>query len=206
MPTAYLSPSQLKELTDVSVNPGAPQDGYPLIWNNATAKWEAGSVPRVNGLRFPATQVGNSNPNTLDDYEEGTFNPTLVDVSQGSGVDYESTGYAYDWSTGGYTKIGGICTYSGFIGISQKPARDSGRWVFLSTPFIADPLMLIHVVPNSLSSYNGLWSIGTAEPTTNVAYAYLSKATSFSAGTSLITLADLQVGLRISFCFSYRAI
>ncbi len=206
MPTAYLSPSQLKELTDVSVNPGAPQDGYPLIWNNATAKWEAGTVPKVNGLRFPATQVGNSNPNTLDDYEEGTFNPTFVDVNPGLGVDYQSTGYAYDWSIGGYTKIGGICTYFGFIGITQKPARDSGRWVFLSTPFIGDPLVLTHVMPNSLSSYGGLWSIGTAEPVTNVTYAYLSKATSFSEGTSLVTLADLQVGLRISFCFSYRAI
>jgi len=41
VPTAYLSPSQLKELTDVSVNPGAPQDGYPLVWNNTNGKWEA---------------------------------------------------------------------------------------------------------------------------------------------------------------------
>jgi hypothetical protein len=43
VPTAYLSPSQLKELTDVSVNPGAPQDGYPLIWNQAAGRWQAGN-------------------------------------------------------------------------------------------------------------------------------------------------------------------
>jgi len=44
VPTAYLSPSQLKELTDVSVNPGVGQDGYPLVWNNTTGKWEASNA------------------------------------------------------------------------------------------------------------------------------------------------------------------
>jgi hypothetical protein len=44
VPTAYLSPSQLKELTDVSVNPGSGQDGYPLVWNNTTNKWEASNA------------------------------------------------------------------------------------------------------------------------------------------------------------------
>ena len=41
MPTAYLSPSQLKELTDVSVSPGAGQNDYPLTWNNTTGRWVA---------------------------------------------------------------------------------------------------------------------------------------------------------------------
>ena len=54
MPTAYLSPSQLKELTDVSVNPGSGQDGYSLIWNNATAKWVSDSLPPM----WPATPTG----------------------------------------------------------------------------------------------------------------------------------------------------
>jgi hypothetical protein len=41
MPTAYLSPFQLKELTDVSVNPGSGQNNYSLTWNNANSRWEA---------------------------------------------------------------------------------------------------------------------------------------------------------------------
>lgn len=54
MPTAYLSASQLKELTDVSVNPGAEQDGYPLVWNQTAGKWQAkdisqGNINLVNG-------------------------------------------------------------------------------------------------------------------------------------------------------------
>ena len=47
MPTAYLSPSQLKELTDVSVAPGAGQNGYPLTWNNTTGRWVASGINRL---------------------------------------------------------------------------------------------------------------------------------------------------------------
>ncbi len=45
MPTAYLSPSQLKELTDVSVNPEVGQNGYPLIWNSSLGKWVISLLP-----------------------------------------------------------------------------------------------------------------------------------------------------------------
>jgi hypothetical protein len=45
VPTAYLSPSQLRDLTDVSVNPGAPQDGYPLVWDNDLGKWVISTLP-----------------------------------------------------------------------------------------------------------------------------------------------------------------
>ena len=48
MPTAYLSPSQLKELTDVSVNPGSGQNGYPLVWNQAAGRWQAQQVAYSN--------------------------------------------------------------------------------------------------------------------------------------------------------------
>ena len=54
MPTAYLSPSQLKELTDVSVNPGSGQDGYSLIWNQSIGKWVSASLTPI----WPATPTG----------------------------------------------------------------------------------------------------------------------------------------------------
>lgn len=50
------------------------------------------------GIAFPATQVPSADPNTLDDYEEGTFTPTLT---FGGG----STGMTGTFS-GRYTKIG----------------------------------------------------------------------------------------------------
>lgn len=51
------------------------------------------------GISFPATQVASSDANTLDDYEEGTFTPTIVGTSTaGSGT--------YTTQVGRYTKIG----------------------------------------------------------------------------------------------------
>jgi hypothetical protein len=202
--TLYLVPGALQALSDVSVNPGAPQDGYPLIWNNATAKWEAGSVPRVNGLRFPASQVASSDLNTLDDYEEGVFNPVLIDCND-SVQDLQTTGYSFDESTGIYTKLGNLCNYSGFIGITQKPNRASNRFVLVSIPFLGTTSWFAdaQVKPNTVSSYAGTWSIGSLGPLKNISYGALYKSTSFSVGTSGLTLDDIALGSRIIFSLSY---
>lgn len=53
------------------------------------------------GITFPATQVPSADANTLDDYEEGTFTPT-VKGSTGAG-----TG-TYTTQTGHYTKVGNV--------------------------------------------------------------------------------------------------
>ena len=52
-----------------------------------------------SGVRFPATQVASSDVNTLDDYEEGTFTPTIS-----SGI----TSPTYTEQLGRYTKIGNL--------------------------------------------------------------------------------------------------
>jgi hypothetical protein len=53
------------------------------------------------GITFPATQSASSNANTLDDYEEGTFTPTLS-----SGFSVAPTSYSQQ--TGTYVKIGRV--------------------------------------------------------------------------------------------------
>lgn len=46
----------------------------------------SGQVLELNGITFPATQVASANANTLDDYEEGTWSPTLNgSISLGTG-------------------------------------------------------------------------------------------------------------------------
>jgi len=49
-----------------------------------------------SGITFPATQSASSNANTLDDYEEGTWTPTLGGTA------------TYSVQSGRYTKIGGL--------------------------------------------------------------------------------------------------
>lgn len=45
MSTAYLFPSTLQGLADVSISPGASQNGYPLVWNNSLGKWVISLLP-----------------------------------------------------------------------------------------------------------------------------------------------------------------
>lgn len=52
-----------------------------------------------SGITFPATQSASSDANTLDDYEEGTWTPTLV-FSGGAGT------LSYSARVGTYTKVG----------------------------------------------------------------------------------------------------
>jgi hypothetical protein len=94
----------------------------------------ASTAATGTGITFPSTQVASSDPNTLDDYEEGTWTPTIT-TNSGTSTTYSDLG-------GRYTKIGNIvyirggvrptngtfgagsaCTISGlpFTGGSQSP-------------------------------------------------------------------------------------
>jgi hypothetical protein len=71
-------------------------DGNPIVSSayNKTVALQ-GAVPQTGtGITFPATQSASSNANTLDDYEEGTWTPSL-----GGNTTYNA-------QTGKYTKIG----------------------------------------------------------------------------------------------------
>lgn len=61
-----------------------------------------GKTLSADGLKFPATQVASADGNTLDDYEEGTWTPTLMDNS----LDGTGEGQGYTSQGGFYTKIG----------------------------------------------------------------------------------------------------
>jgi hypothetical protein len=62
-----------------------------------------GATPTTSGagITFPATQSASSDANTLDDYEEGTFTPS---ITFGGG----NTGMTFTVQAGQYTKVGRI--------------------------------------------------------------------------------------------------
>ena len=78
-------------------------------------------------IKFPATQNASSNANTLDDYEEGTFTPTLT---FGGG----STGITYVYQIGSYTKIGNAVTLQCYVRISSK-GSSAGAAAVTGLPF-----------------------------------------------------------------------
>jgi hypothetical protein len=61
-----------------------------------------GATPTTSGtgITFPATQSASSDANTLDDYEEGTWTPSVGT--------FATTGTTYYSQTGTYTKIGNV--------------------------------------------------------------------------------------------------
>jgi hypothetical protein len=65
-----------------------------------SALFNAGNVQlNENGLKFPASQNASADANTLDDYEEGTWTPTVTLSSSAPSV-------TYTVQKGTYTKVG----------------------------------------------------------------------------------------------------
>jgi hypothetical protein len=57
------------------------------------------------GITFPASQSASTDPQTLDDYEEGTWTPTIIGSSTAGTATYVN-------ATGTYTKVGRLVTIS----------------------------------------------------------------------------------------------
>ena len=91
------------------INAGAPI--LCLAGGNTTATG--------TGIAFPATQSASSDANTLDDYEEGTWTPTL-NFGGASGVT------TYGQRNGTYTKVGNVVTVRAYILITTKSAATGG--------------------------------------------------------------------------------
>lgn len=88
--------------TDISIN----------LWDGLGAINETLKFPASGGIRFPSTQISSSNSNTLDDYEEGTFTPSVA-------FGGASTGITYFDRQGNYTKIGRQVTCTMYIAMTN---------------------------------------------------------------------------------------
>lgn len=79
-------------------------------------------------IKFPATQNASADANTLDDYEEGTWSPTI----RGDSVAGTQT---YSTQTGRYTKIGRLVMVEATIIMSAKDAATAGNLQVGGFPF-----------------------------------------------------------------------
>jgi len=82
------------------------------------------------GIAFPATQSASSDANTLDDYEEGTFTPTLT----ASGA---IAGFTYQQQAGNYVKIGKTVFFCLEVQITGLAGGSSGNLRISNLPFTA---------------------------------------------------------------------
>lgn len=91
------------------------------------------SIPvdlRGGQLIFPATQVPSSGANTLDDYEENTWTPTITGSTS-------ATGQAYTTQAGRYVKIGKLVLIHGRVTLSTL-GTITGNVLIGGLPFTAD--------------------------------------------------------------------
>jgi len=142
------------------------------------------------GIAFPATQVASSDANTLDDYEEGTWTPSLGGTA------------TYTIQQGTYTKIGNVVYVSGKITVN---AIGTGSTTTISgLPFVA----------NAVAAYNGRGSVGyysslaTAVTRINCEVANNTSTMSFLTNTAAAVTANaadpiFNTGTRVDFSCQY---
>jgi hypothetical protein len=97
------------------------------IGNAGTIILQGGNTSATGvGITFPATQSASSDANTLDDYEEGTFSPTIL----GGSVAGTAT---YSRQNGIYTKIGNRVFFT--IQVEWSSGTGSGALIIGGLPF-----------------------------------------------------------------------
>jgi hypothetical protein len=75
----------------------------------------SGTTPSLNGIAFPATQSASADANTLDDYEEGTWTPSLGGNT------------TYSIQSGKYTKIGRFIYVSAVMAVTTLGTGSTSR-------------------------------------------------------------------------------
>lgn len=106
----------------IHVHDGSTTGGLPLLradFNNF-----GGQIP------FPATPVPSSDPNTIDDFEEGTFTPSITFATPGN------LAVSYSVQVGRYSKLGRWVTVSfGLATSSFTHTTASGQLQIPGLPF-----------------------------------------------------------------------
>ena len=97
-----------------------------VLIGTSTITANGGILQLKSGITFPATAVAASDANTLDDYEEGTWTPTIYgDATAGTGT--------YTINNGSYTKVGR--TVSVTFSITWTAHTGSGNMGLRGLPF-----------------------------------------------------------------------
>lgn len=145
----------------------------------------------AGGIRFPATQVSSSDPNTLDDYEEGTWTPTI----SSSGA----SGFTFLDQNGWYVKIGRQVSIFFRVNVASLSSASGTSTVFVSgLPFTATSgngiqggLVLIDATRWGSNFPTAGYIAGAA---TNITLSRAIGSTALGSDPTLIQASDLRTG------------
>ena len=171
-----------------------------LSINNAgTVVLKGGAISNSGvGVAFPATQVASSDPNTLDDYEEGTWTPTFTNST------------TYTQQLGTYVKVGRVVYIQGMFNASVFNNTGATAIQLGGFPFTIDnnggnsiyPLgNLFPVVGFNFASLNAIMLQGTPNATqANLYYVTASTSANYVNVTSNL-FASGQVNAEFSLTY-----
>jgi hypothetical protein len=164
----------------------------------------AGYTERVRitngGIKFPTSQNASSDPNTLDDYEEGTWSPELRPSSGGS----------YNWLSqkGRYVKIGKLVTLHGFVQFDIVGGAGSGQMYLQNFPFTSINSGDLSANSSVSIGRSGGWSgthpvCGAIVSQTGATAAELYQRTSATSASSDLPASSMTSYAYVSFSITY---
>ena len=185
----------------VSPDGSAFQTAFALDRNTGNASFSNLVSLLAGQLKFPAAQNPSSDPNTLDDYEEGTWTPRL----EAAGTD--PTGQTYSTQTGSYVKIGNLVVCFIRLLVTSKGTGGTGNARLAGLPFTASNSPALPEYAQGMIFANITLSSGytwlALSPQANETEAVISECGSGVQNQS-VTWANLGDTTRIIGCFIYR--
>lgn len=136
------------------IGPANSTDSDMAQYDGTTGK----VIKGFNGkIKFPAAQSASSDVNTLDDYEEGTWTPTIAGTTGAGSVVYSS-------QVGNYTKIGRLVIANFTLSISSLSGL-TGDAIINGLPFQADKAGTADIAfTDKITFGSGYTKIGGAIP------------------------------------------
>jgi hypothetical protein len=138
-----------------------------------------GAIQLSAGIGFPATQVASSDANTLDDYVESTFSPTIIGSTTAGSATYST-------QIGRATKVGRLVTFQ--LRVAYSAGTGTGNLRVGGLPFTA-----------GVGSVFTIYAENIALTASNYAVA------SLSSGNTSISVDQLPVGGGAATAVAYDA-
>ena len=156
----------------------------------------SGTTPSLNGITFPATQVASADPNTLDDYEEGTWTVTFTPSSSGSITLKPAV------NLGSYTKVGRLVTIT--FGVTVDAVSSPIGLIEINLPFTLASLSersswgSVSIFVNASLS-NVINYVALFEASSNRIGVYLGNSTGVSVTSANQIVANTEIFLTASY-------
>jgi hypothetical protein len=172
---------------------GVYADGVEFIEANKTADL----LKVFRPILFPATQVSSTDPNALDDYEEGTWSPFLSRTGTAPSISYSS-------QEGRYLKIGRLVFVEGRIVVGTVSSQGGGYALIGGLPFpVSDTTKryISTIYITSWPSYTTVATTSAAVTEHSGALSYLSIVSMTPAPSSVSV--NFDNSMEISFAYMY---